>query len=92
MDTNTIGLILLAAAIAHGVHSIVEPFNIRNKVKRVDAHIKKKSVKEAPMGIDTRLKAYGMGFAFVAITFLLAFFIISILDVSTKGCSFGRRL
>ena len=86
MDVNTIAKLLLAITVAHGLHSVLEPVNILNKVRELQALVnnKKPTVKIYP-GIDTRAKAYTLGFLVLFLPTLVVFGLLSLvqIDIST---------
>ncbi len=84
METQTIANILLAAAIAHSLHSVMEPRNIREKVKRLVAYMDKKPYKEIPLKIDSRAKGIGLGYSVALVTFVIAYLIVSLIDPSVR--------
>lgn len=84
MELQTIASILLSESIVHTLHSFGEVRNIREKVKRLEAYIAKKSYKEIPINIDTRLKGIGFGYVLIIILFLPIWGLISFIDPSTE--------
>lgn len=84
MDLQTTANLLFAAAIAHTGHSLFEPVNIRAKVARLVNYMDKKPVKEIPVNIDTRPKAYLAAAVTLAIIFIPAWLIISAVDPQPK--------
>lgn len=80
MELQTVANILVATSIAHALHSLMEPINIRSKVLRLVSHMDKKPVKEMPVNIDTRLKALSAGYGLFLIVFIVANFIVSAID------------
>ena len=70
----------------------MEPVNIRAKVARLAAYMDKKSVKEMPVNIDTRLKGIGFGYSITVFVFLITWLIVSSIDSGAKfsvGVSIG---
>lgn len=84
MDLQATANLLLAAAIAHTGHSLFEPVNIRAKVARLQKHMDKEPVKEMPVNINTRPKAYLAAAVTLAVMFIPAWLIVSAVDPQPK--------
>ncbi len=80
MDQFLLNLVL-ALVTAELLHNIMETGNVRRKVARLRAYIDKNPVKEMPINIDTRPKAYGLSFvSFIVLTSVL-FGIFSVINL-----------
>lgn len=84
MELQTLANTLVAASIAHAFHSMLEPMNIRTKVKRLVAYIDKQTPPKVPQGIDTRPKALGLAFVMVALPFGLAYIVVTSLEPAPR--------
>lgn len=74
---------ILLAAVATGtsLHTIAEPGSVLMKLWRLDKALKTGEIQPLPMkGIDTRLKAYGVGIFSIVATSAIAYFFINLAD------------
>ena len=80
MELQTLTNLLLATAIAHTGHSLLEPVNIRAKVARLGKHMDNQKVKEIPININSRPKAYLAALISLAVVFVPSWLIMSSVD------------
>lgn len=62
-----LAIFVAALSAAHAMHLFGEAANVRAKLKRLSDAISNKKLKPYPMNIDTRTKAYGLGFGMPAV-------------------------
>jgi hypothetical protein len=81
MDQSLVNLVL-ALATTELLHNIFEVSNVRRKVQRLNAYIKKQEYKEMPMNIDTRPKAYGLSAISLVVLVGVFYGVFSIVNLS----------
>lgn len=84
MELQTVANILVAASVAHGLHSLMEAMAVNNKVKRLAAYINKQTPPRIPQGIDTRLKALTLVYGLTVVLFAGAFLITQAIDPAVR--------
>lgn len=80
MDQFLLNLVL-ALATAELLHNIMEASNVRRKVARLHAYIKKEKYPEIPINIDTRPKAYALTVASFVVLVGLSLGVLSLVNL-----------
>lgn len=84
MNTQTLLQIVAALAVAHAVRSAIEFTSITAKLQRLKSAVDGKDLPAYPVNINTRPKAYGLGIVMLAVLFLVAYFIVSVLGLDIE--------
>ncbi len=79
IDQNLINL-LLAVVIATTLHAVMEPFNIRNKVKRLNDQLFGTSTAKSSGPIDSTLKALAFIVVMLALATGVAYLLLGLID------------
>lgn len=84
MTAQTIAQITTALVLAHSVRALLEMYHVGSKVSRLSKITRQHSIAPYRINVNTRAKVYSLNLGVGVALFLMAYFIISVMNIGTN--------